>query len=287
MKTPQPSHVGCLGGPLEVALLPPLRQHPVAALRVVLRAQGAAPISGVAAPQRLPPPGGLDDFVQPEVHGLGEIPLGQDGGEAAALGCPSLRGDHRPIHLPPPRLSPWAAPLQNGPIIDTYTPPVQPPGGGPGVTAAWDSGRSQVAIASVWPSAGEGADRLPRAASGAIAVPALQTILRIDGRAQRRTGPWHQLIVACRPSYGPCRAVCLGHGTASAQGGPVAVCLQARRPGLPVGLQVHRSCLGRALRDPPGRGRVQVLPAGAEQVGLPAPRQLPKPGWLVRSCFVG
>ena len=79
MKTTPPSPVGVLGGHLEVALLPPLGEPPVAPLRVVLRAAGAAPVLGRAAPQGLAPPGGLDDFVTPEGQGLGPRHMGQDG----------------------------------------------------------------------------------------------------------------------------------------------------------------------------------------------------------------
>jgi hypothetical protein len=111
--------------------------------------------------------------------------------------------------------------------------------------------------------------------------------LRIDGRYQRRTGPLHQLIFERRHSSGPFRAVGLWHVTASDHFGPVALCLQARRQCLTVGLQILGRLLGRDVVDPTGSGLVQVVPAGAEQVRIQASRQIPKPVSLVSSCFVG
>ena len=77
--TTQPSHVGLLWGHLEVAFLQPLSKHPVEPLSVVLRAEGAAPVLGIAAPQCLAPTEGLDDFVKPEVQGLVQIHIGEAG----------------------------------------------------------------------------------------------------------------------------------------------------------------------------------------------------------------
>lgn len=79
VQTTQPSQVGVLWGHLEAQFLSPLRKHPGAPLRVVLRAKGAAPSVGVAAPQGLTPTAGLDDFVTPEVQGLVQRHMGQDG----------------------------------------------------------------------------------------------------------------------------------------------------------------------------------------------------------------
>jgi hypothetical protein len=54
-------------------------EPPGAPRSVVLRAEGAAPVVGRAAQQGRTPTGGLDDFVKPAVHGLGQSPIGQDG----------------------------------------------------------------------------------------------------------------------------------------------------------------------------------------------------------------
>ena len=81
--------------------------------------------------------------------------------------------------------------------------------------------------------------------------------------------------------------VCLGNVTAADQFGPIALRCQALRQSLNVGLQVHGIRLGRDVIDPTGRGLVQVIPAGAEQVCIQAPIQIPKPVVLVSSCFVG
>jgi hypothetical protein len=79
MQTTNPSHVGFLWGHLEVAFLQPLGEPPGEPRRVVLRAEGAAPVIGIAAHQGLAPPGGLDAFVPPEVQGIGPLHIGQAG----------------------------------------------------------------------------------------------------------------------------------------------------------------------------------------------------------------
>jgi hypothetical protein len=297
MKTTQPSHVGGLWGNLEVALLPPLGEHPVAPLsvglipvaplRVGLIAAGADPVLGLAAPQCLAPTVGLDDFVTPEVQGLGQIPIGQDGCPRAALGGAGLRMADWSIRLHPPRLQPRAEALQQGPLLKAYTQHGQPPGVVQRVEAALDIGLPQSAIASVLPSAGEGADRLHRAASGARAVTALQTIVRLDGRHQLRPGQWHPLLFACRYASWPVLTVGRGPRTASAPLGPIALRFQALSQCLHVGLQVHGILLGRDVSAPTGSGRVPGIPAGAEQGRIPAPIPIPQPVWRVRACCVG
>jgi hypothetical protein len=79
VNTTQPPQVGGLRGHLEVALLQPLGEHPGEALRVVLIAAGAHPVVGIAAQACLPPTVGFDDLVKPEVEGIVQIPIGQDG----------------------------------------------------------------------------------------------------------------------------------------------------------------------------------------------------------------
>jgi len=79
VQTTQPPQVGCLWGTLEVALLQPLGEHPGEPRSVVLRAEGAHPVIGRAAPQCLTPTVRFDDFVTPEVPGLVHIPMCQDG----------------------------------------------------------------------------------------------------------------------------------------------------------------------------------------------------------------
>src|SRR5918911_5115734 len=90
-----------------------------------------------------------------------------------------------------------------------------------------------------------------------------------------------------RYSEWPFLPVCLGNVTASDQFGPIALRFQALRQCLNVGLQVHGIRLGRDVLDSTGSGLVQVIPAGAEQVRIQAPIQIPKPVLLVSSCFVG
>jgi len=203
------------------------------------------------------------------------------------LGCPSLRGDTLPLNLHPPRLEPLADEFQQGPLINADPPPVQPPGVVHRVKEALASGLYPIALSSVLQSEGEVADRIQRPASGALAVPALQKILRLDCRPQLRPGSLPPCIFERRYAAWPFLPGCLGNITASDQFGPVTLRLQTLRQCLTVGLQVHGLRLSRDVLTPTGSGLVQVLPAGAAPVGIQAPLQIPQPVWLVSACWVG
>jgi len=155
------------------------------------------------------------------------------------------------------------------------------------VKAALDISLYQRAIASVLPIEGEVAERSQRAASGAIAIAAIQTILLIDCCQGLRTGQLHQFVFEARDTAGPFWPVYLRNVPASDQFGPIALRFQALRQCLNVGLQVRGILFGRDVLAPTGSGLVQVIPAGAEQGRIQAPLQLPKPVLLVSSCFVG
>ena len=88
----------------------------------------------------------------------------------------------RPIDLHHSRLEPLAEELQKGPIIETYAQHVPQPGVVHMVKEALDIGLYQGAIPSGLQIAGEGADRLPRPASGALAVTTIEHIRLIDCR---------------------------------------------------------------------------------------------------------
>ena len=79
VQSTEPPQVGFLWGTLEIALLQPLGEHPVKPLGVVLRAEGADPVVGIAAQPCLTPTMGLDDFVKPAVQGIVQLPMCQDG----------------------------------------------------------------------------------------------------------------------------------------------------------------------------------------------------------------
>src|SRR5215831_15457677 len=170
VKATKPSQVGFLWGHLEVEFLQPLGKHPVEPLSVILIAEGADPVIGIAAQQCLPPTVGLDDFVKPEVQGVVQIHLCEDGRHGAALGCPGLRVDDLSIRLQHSRLQPLADKLQKGPIINAYTQHVQQPGVVHMVEEALNVGLYQIAIPSVLQIEGEVADRIQRPASGSIAI---------------------------------------------------------------------------------------------------------------------
>jgi hypothetical protein len=67
------------GAPKEVELCEPLWEHPIEPFCVVLVAEGADPVGGVAAQQCFAPTVGLDDFIKPQVQGIVPIHVGQDG----------------------------------------------------------------------------------------------------------------------------------------------------------------------------------------------------------------
>jgi hypothetical protein len=79
VQTTHPSQVGFLWGHLEVALLQPLGEHPIEPLSVVLIADGAAPDISLAAQQCRAATVDLDDFVEPEVQGIVQRHMCQDG----------------------------------------------------------------------------------------------------------------------------------------------------------------------------------------------------------------
>jgi hypothetical protein len=79
MKATEAPEVGFVGGDLEGALRSPLWEHPIEPFCVVLVAAGADPVVGVAAQQCCTPTVGLDDFIQPQVQGIGQIHVCQDG----------------------------------------------------------------------------------------------------------------------------------------------------------------------------------------------------------------
>ena len=74
VKAAEPQEAGLLWGHLEVELRYPLREHAIEAFGVVLLAEGAHPVIGVAAQHGLAAPVGLDHFGKP--HGQGIMHIG-------------------------------------------------------------------------------------------------------------------------------------------------------------------------------------------------------------------
>jgi hypothetical protein len=131
----------------------------------------------------------------------------------------------------------------------------------PMVEEALDLDFSHRPIRPVLPVAGAVAHRIPRPASRAIAVTAIQKVLCIDGRSQRRTGQVHQCVCTRGNAEWPFRAVPLRYVTAPDQCSPVALRLQARRQRCEVGVQVDGVGVGRHLVDAAGRGFLPSVPA--------------------------
>ena len=139
----------------------------------------------------------------------------------------------------------------------------------------------------VLPVDGEGADRRHRPASGARAVAALQQGLRIEGSAQRRPGPVSQFLCACGSAQRPVCAVFCRSVTASSQLGPVALRLQALCPCRDMGGPMLCIRLRRDGVEPPGGVRVEVVPAGPQQLRVETARPVPQPRARVDPGFGG
>jgi hypothetical protein len=175
-----------------VAFAQPGGPHPHNPFRLLLDAAGTHPVIRIAAPQCFPPTVWLHPWLTPEVQGIGQRPIGEDGCDRAPLGCPGLGMDDLPIRVHHPCLQPLTAQGEQGPVVDTQAPQVHPPRMVPLGEAAWDSSLYQGALPSVLAGNGAGADRLQCPPSGAIAVPTMQKVLLVECRSQLRAGQWHQ-----------------------------------------------------------------------------------------------
>ena len=191
-KTADPAHRGGLWCHWAVKFCQPLGPHPHQPFRVLLQAAGTHPVIRLSAHQGCTPTGGLHHFLTPDVAGIGQLPVCEDGRARAPLGRPRLGMDARARHVHHTGLQPVAPQVEQDPIGAAHAPPVPAPGRGHRLAEALDSSRSQRALASVLAGAGEGADRLPRPPSAALAVTTSQQGLPGDGREPRRAGQWHQ-----------------------------------------------------------------------------------------------
>ena len=281
------SQMGLLRRHLEVALLQPGGPHPKKPCRVLLPAEGPHPVIRLAAQPCLTPTGWLHPWLTPAVQGRVHRHLGEDGRDRAPVRRPSLGMDDLTLRVYNPCLQPCAEQVEQGPGVETQAPHVQPPRRVHVVQDALDSSLSQGALPSVLAVQGAVADRLQRPPSGALAVPTLQKVLRIDCGQELRTGQWHPLVFQGGHASGPFRAVGLRHGTASDHCGPVALRVQPLHPCRDGALQVGGLGACGHVVHPTGRLCVQGLPAGEPQRGIPASGQIPTPVSLVRFGFVG
>lgn len=94
------------------------------------------------------------------------------------LGWPGLRGHHPAIGLQSPRWQPRPDQAQNGPGIDAHAQHLQPPVMVPVVEDALQVGLHHSAIPPVWQVKGQGTDRLPCPALGAVPITTRQNLLR-------------------------------------------------------------------------------------------------------------
>ena len=106
--------------------------------------------------------------------------------------------DHVSICFQNARLQPFPDQGKKGPVIDPYAQHVQQPRMVQMVKEAFDVDFSHIPIPSILQIEGQVSDRIQRPPSWAIAVTAIQKVLRIDGSSQLRTGQLHQCIFECR-----------------------------------------------------------------------------------------
>jgi class 3 adenylate cyclase len=182
VKTAEPAQMGLLRRHLEVEFPQPLGQHPKKPFCVLLQAEGTHPVIRIAAQQCLTLTVWFHHLLKPQVQGIVQIHIGEDGRDRAALRRPSLGMDDLAIRVQNTCLQPFVNQAEKGPVVDTPAQHVHQPRMVHVVKEALDISLYQVAIPSVLEVEGEVADRIQRPPSGAIAVTALQKILLIDGR---------------------------------------------------------------------------------------------------------
>jgi hypothetical protein len=177
--------------------------------------------------------------------------------------------------------------VEDSPVVDALASHGQEPRVVQMVKEAVDGRFHQGAIRAVLESEGEVAARLLRSPSGAIPVPALQKVLRIDGRQQLRTGQLDQFLFEGRNPSRPVLAVAFRQVTASDPCGPVAFRSQARHPCGEVGLEMGLGDRCRPVVVATGGVLLQGVPAVEQQLGVQTPGQIPTAVGLVGLRFVG
>ena len=173
---------------------PPLGPLPHKPCRVLLQAEGTHPVIRLSAHQCFPPTAWFHDFFPPDVQGIVPIDIGEDGRDRPAWRRPSLGRDALTLRVQNPCLQPCASPVEKGPVVDAHAHPVPEPWLVHMRDEALDIRFYAGAIPSVWEGAGEVTDRLQRPPSSAIAVTAIEKVLRVDCRSQLRAGQWPEFV---------------------------------------------------------------------------------------------
>src|SRR5919197_927707 len=194
VKTAEPVQMGFLWSHLEVEFRQPFGQLPKKPFRVLLIAEGTHPVISISAHQCFTPTAWFHNFFKPDVQGIVQIDIGEDGRDRTALRRPSLGMDDLTIRVKNPCLQPFANQVEKGPVVDAHAQHVQEPCMVQMLEEAFDISFYEVAIPSVLEVEGEVTDRIQRPPSGAIAVTAIEKVLLVDCREQLRAGPLHQFV---------------------------------------------------------------------------------------------
>jgi hypothetical protein len=111
VQTAEPAPLGFLWCPLEVAVRQPGGPHSKKPFRVLLHAEGPHPVSRIAAPPGCAPPGWLHHWLTPQVQGIVQRDMGEDGHEwsrdrahlpDAQRACCTLPLPQRSVSVSPP-----------------------------------------------------------------------------------------------------------------------------------------------------------------------------------------
>ena len=194
VKTAAPTQMGFLWCHLEVACRQPFGQHSKKPFRLLLQAEGTPPGICLAAQPCFSPTAWLHHLLKPYVQGIVQRDSGEDGRDRTAWRRPSLGMDDLAICVHHTGLPPCAQQVEKGPVVAALAPHVHEPRMVHRLEEAFDSSCYQGALPSVVQVEGEGADRLQRPPSGAIAVTTIPKVLRVDCRSQLRAGQVHPVV---------------------------------------------------------------------------------------------
>ena len=111
----------------EIEFLQPLWQHLVESFGILLIAEGTDPIIGIPTEDGFAFAMQLDHPVKPQVKGVVEIDIRQNGGDNPALRRSGLRVNHRPIRFQYPSLQPFTYQVQKRRIINAQGQHLQQP----------------------------------------------------------------------------------------------------------------------------------------------------------------
>src|SRR5215831_7528718 len=119
VKPAEPAQMGFLWCHVEVEFRQPFGQHPQKPFRVLLQAEGTYPVIRIAAQQCFSSTAWFYDFFKPDVQGIVQIDISEDGRDRTALGRPRLGMANLTIRVQNTCLQPFTNQVEKGPVVDT------------------------------------------------------------------------------------------------------------------------------------------------------------------------